>query len=45
MTIDRIPTEDLGEVLLQLVKQGLVFTCVPSRNCAGSWVVTLTGGY
>ena len=43
MTIRHVSTEDLGEILLQLVSKGLTFQAFP--HAEGMWTIHLTGGH
>lgn len=45
MTIKNIATAQLAEIIAGLVKEGLTFECQPDSRCAGTWIITLTGGY
>jgi hypothetical protein len=46
MTIDRIETKELADVIAALVQKGLTFRCFPARGYdSGVWTIELTGGY
>ena len=45
MTIERIETARLAEVVAGLVKEGLTFTAIPNPAAFGLWTITLTGGF
>ena len=42
MIIESISTEELGDIIAGLVKQGIMFRAFPSN---GFWTIELTGGY
>lgn len=45
MTIKRVPTSKLAEIVAGLVKQGLTFEVNPHGIYDDEWVIILTGGY
>ena len=45
MTIERINTSDLADIIAGLVKQGITFNAYPMTNYADRWIIELTGGY
>ena len=45
MTIQNVYTEDLVEIVLQLVKVGLTFEVTPMPHTEGIWTITLLGGF
>lgn len=45
MTIKRVTTAQLTEIVAGLVKQGLTFEVTPHRFYDDEWTITLTGGY
>ena len=44
MKIANIPTDELGDVIAGLVKNGLTFECFPGTKPT-TWTINLLGGY
>ena len=44
MTIENVYTEDLGDIVLQLVQKGLTFKATPMPHTEGIWTIQLLGG-